>query len=185
MSHVMVDLETLGTKAGCAILSIGAVRFDPENDPKGLMILLPENRFHCAIELQSCLDVGLKIEGGTFYWWMNQKDAARSAIQAQRLELRDALTQFSEFFEPSKYLWGHGASFDQPILEAAYVALPFISDSTPRLPARFSNHRDTRTLFDLAKVKPKRDPNTHHNALADAEAQAIAVLLAYEKVRGA
>ena len=32
MKHIMIDLETLGTVADAAIMSIGAVRFDLDSD---------------------------------------------------------------------------------------------------------------------------------------------------------
>jgi DNA polymerase III epsilon subunit-like protein len=40
MSDVMIDLETLGRRPGCAILSIGAVEFGPAGLGRELYIVL-------------------------------------------------------------------------------------------------------------------------------------------------
>lgn len=184
MHHVMVDLETMGTRAGCAIASIGAVKFDPDKDPAGLGLSLPQNRFHAIVELQSCINLRLHIDASTLYWWLDRTTIARNGIIGgrggeTRIHVTDALKAFTAFFGDAKYLWGHGASFDQPILEAAYHAAKL------KAPCPFWNHRDTRTIFDLAGgIKPERDPAQHHHALYDSEVQAVAVLKAYEKLKG-
>src|SRR3954471_22721479 len=73
--HSMVDLETLGLKAGCAILSIGAcaMRLDTNDQIDG------ENLFYQPIQLQSCLDVGLRIEAQTLTWWMTHESVTHEA----------------------------------------------------------------------------------------------------------
>ena len=44
MEHCMVDLETLGKRAGCPILSIGAVFFDPVEKQLGEEFYVVVNR---------------------------------------------------------------------------------------------------------------------------------------------
>ena len=47
MSHVMIDLETLGSVSDAAIASVGAVLFDPMTDWIG-------DHMHVHVDLDSC-----------------------------------------------------------------------------------------------------------------------------------
>lgn len=169
--HIMIDLETLGTRPGCAIASIGAVAFDPN-------LGAVTETFYAAIDLDSCERAGLKAEIGTVGWWLRQGDAARAALFENTEPLGHALERFALWFrrQGGREVWAHGATFDPPILAAACEAL-----GRP-VPWRYPDVRDTRTLYALAGVQPRRDPATHHNALADAQAQAAAVIEAYAKL---
>lgn len=162
MSDVMIDIETLGTKPGAAILSIGAVMFGMD----GL-----GDTFYAPIDLESCTSAGLTINPATVRWWLQQSDAARAAaIPPKAAPLRQVLMAFQAWFvsQDAKYPWCHGATFDVPILDAAYHACRLAS------PWKFSAVRDTRTLYDLAGVKVDRHAGTYHHALDDAINQAEA-----------
>jgi len=174
----MIDLETLGLKPGSVVLAIGAVKFDPKNDPTGLQISLPKNRLSICINIESSLAWKMSVDASTLYWWLKQSDEARAALAIMPTGLPSALAIFDDFFKGSAFLWGHGAAFDPPMLAAAYNA---ISAETPW---HYSNVRDTRTLFALTGSKVVQDETTKHNALADAEAQAFAVLKAYQALGG-
>lgn len=171
MNHVMLDLETMGKYPGCAIVSIGAVRFDPITKERG-------EEFYAAIDLESCSNAGLTIDPDTVMWWMRQSEPTRLALTLDRKLLRGVLLEFLEFMakKPKSLLWSHGASFDPPILEVAYKACNIV---TPWL---YGNVRDTRTIYDLANVRPDRMAGIHHNALADANNQALAVIESYTKL---
>lgn len=172
MKHVMIDLETMGTDAGCAIISIGAVAFDP------LSGHMDESSFYEAVSLKSCMDIGLTVDPGTVLWWMQQSDEARKAASAGVTMLPRVLADFTGWFtgKGAQFLWCHGATFDAPILAAAYKA------AGHQLPWKFWDVRDTRTIYDLANVRPDRSAGTHHNALDDAKTQALAVIDAYRKL---
>lgn len=68
MPHIMIDLETMGTRPGSAILSIGACSFDPnwlggsdsDHEPGEA-----RRTFYQNITLASCLDAGLTIDAAT------------------------------------------------------------------------------------------------------------------------
>lgn len=171
MTHVMLDLETLGTAPGCAVLSIGAVAFDPQRGTMG-------SEFYSVIDLKSCLDAGLKIEAGTWTWWMGQGDAARAAVTKPGEVLAGVLTGFSRWFGHSNgvEIWCHGANFDEPILAAAYRACGIT------VPWKYWSARDTRTLFALFDIKVDRADGTHHHALDDSKAQARKVVAAYQRL---
>lgn len=170
MKHTMIDLETMGVSAGCAIMSIGAVEFDPDSQTLG-------RTFYRVIDLQSCLDAGLRIDARTLYWWMEQSNQAREALSKDKEPFRDVLEAFTRWLDPTTLIWSHGLTFDLPVLQAAYEKAGLVT------PWKFRNARDTRTIFDLSGVKMGVGAGTYHNALDDARNQADAVIEAYQKLR--
>lgn len=173
--NVMIDLETLGTRAGCVILSIGAAWFDEKQ------ILL---KHHVVVSTQSCLDAGLTIDGQTEIWWASQSEEAKETLYAARRDdatpLGLALYKLRDrVFSENVFIWGNGADFDLPILSAAFVAAGFGGP-----PWKPYNGRCYRTLKNLRPdVAPPEREGTHHNALDDAVFQArhaIALLAALE-----
>lgn len=169
----MIDLETMGTTPGSAIVSLGAVVFDPVSGTLG-------EAFYQVISLESCLKAGLTTEAGTILWWMQQSEAARAQFSLPSAKpLFNTLEDFRAWwqYQGGQFIWGHGANFDEPLLASAYRAI----GSTP--PWKFWDARCTRTIFGLTGERPDRAKGTHHNALDDAKAQAEAVVRAYRKLR--
>jgi exodeoxyribonuclease VIII len=177
----MVDLETLGQRPGCVILSIGAVQFDPKTGKLG-------KKFYKVVRTQSCLDAGLAIDEATQTWWAQQAPEARAVVdQALQkkgtLELAKALTEFGKFIAQSgggARVWGNGSDFDNAILAVAYHKAGL------ELPWKFWNNRCFRTLKSLPPargLKVERE-GTYHNALDDAITQAKHALLIYGALNG-
>ncbi|MDM9619112.1 3'-5' exonuclease [Rhizobium sp. S96] len=163
----MIDIETLGTAPGSVIASIGAVEFDASNGEFG-------RQLYVIVDIESAQRAGLTMDAATVKWWLQQSDAARANTFATGQHINMALIDlqcFIENAEPTR-IWAHSPSFDLVQLDAAYRKTDL------RIPWTFRQHRDTRTLFDLTGVKIQ--PNgTHHDALDDAKAQALAVVEAY------
>lgn len=158
MRHIMVDLETLGTRSNSVIAVIGAVYFDIETGETG-------REFYRQIEIDSCLDFGLKMDLETIEWWFQQSNEAQKEVfnTEDRDHIFPVLQDFSEFVIEDVILWGNSARFDCGLLEDAYHAadLP--------VPWKYWNERDVRTLVSLApeiKENTIRE-GTHHNALDD------------------
>lgn len=171
MNKCMVDLETLGTRAGCAIVSIGAVMFDEMLNQTG-----PE--FYTVVSTKSCLEAGLHKDLDTLKWWAKQPIEARQVLsQADgdaAVSLGAGLVSFNEFIKTSTTgnfidttVWGNGSDFDNAILYAAYAATKQKSGWA------FWNSRCLRTLKSLAPAVPApQRQGVHHNALDDARFQA-------------
>lgn len=187
-TRICVDLETLGTRPGSIIISIGATKFD-ENGPYG-------EPFYMRIDMQSCVDAGLLIDVDTVKWWMKQSDEARAEFQKESVELGYALTKFAVWCDNEEAkerdncncanieLWGNGANFDNSLLKAAYDKIGM------EAPWKFWNDRCYRTLKAMyPHIKMPARTGTHHNALDDAISQvnhlillpAFQELCAYEK----
>lgn len=177
MTDLMIDLETMGTTPGCALVSIGAVRFDLDADgwPQDM-----RHEFYARVSLPSCQRAGLTLEAETLEWWMER--AARWPKNDRPVALAAALGQLSFFVEygqPAvRRVWGHGAAFDPPILAAAYRAAGVAR------PWQYTQVRDTRTLLEAAGL-PTSFPEATHHALEDARVQARAVQQAMRQLRGA
>ncbi len=173
MTNVMLDLETFGTAPGCAILAIGAVQFDPRAGDLGVT-------FYTDVDPVDCQRLGLTVDASTVLWWLAQGDVARATITRQpRQPLATALACFARWFPPgATRLWCHGATFDVPVLDAAYRAAGLPT------PWSYRDVRDTRTLFELTDVTLQRSvTEPAHHALDDAVSQALVVQEAYQKLK--
>lgn len=165
-NHCMVDLETLGTDPYSPILSIGACTFRTDDNAA------ITDAFYQAVDLESCLQLGLRPSASTIKWWMEQSDTARAAAfnDPQAVKLPLALDAFTDWLNsrPVK-LWGNSARFDLGLLEAAYKACG------KEVAWRFTKEACYRTIKSLPGAQPVelQRLGTHHNALDDALSQAL------------
>lgn len=172
--EVVLDLETLGKVAGAALLSIGACTIDGAE------------KFYVAINVESCCEAGLTADIDTVDWWNRQSKAARAAAFSGDTPLEIALELFSRWYNDVQAkatangntlgIWGNGAGFDQPILEAAYRACAM------EVPWSYKELRCYRTLKALLPEVPLgTNIGTAHHALDDAlfEAEHLRRLLAH------
>lgn len=164
MQHVMLDLETLGTRPGDIVLSIGAVKFDAD---AGL-----GEEFYLTIDAESCKAAGLRAQKSTLEWWAKQSPEAREAAFKGEFSLNVALTKFSMWMPPldDAVVWGNGANFDNALLAAAYRAMKMDT------PWKFWNDRCYRTISAMFLRSRVERVGTHHNALDDAKTQALRLI---------
>ena len=177
MNDVMVDLETLGRKAGCVIVAIGAVKFN-----RKLGIIDRDNTFYRAITVESAMRFGLHVDPGTLKWWMQQSPEAQAVFNdPAAVGIQQALVEFAEWVaDDSDYdkikMWGNGASFDNSILSAAYEAVDIIQ------PWHFWNDRCYRTVkSDYPTVQMTRT-GIYHHALDDAMTQATHLCMIQDEI---
>ncbi|HEX5933759.1 MAG TPA: 3'-5' exonuclease [Pseudorhizobium sp.] len=173
MRDLMIDIETLGSRPGSVILTIGAVSFDAETGQMG-------EEFYAAIDPATAAEVGLTTDIATMIWWMKQSDEARQAAFSGLTPIGTALAELGDYVRraDASRVWAKPPSFDLILLEAAFRACGI------DVPWHFRTHRDCRTIFDLTGTL---QPNfgTAHNALDDAKGQAFGVIAAYSKLRQA
>lgn len=178
MLDVMIDLETMSTRSDASIVAIGAVKFDPSAVP-GMF----DSEYYATIDLQSCIDAGMRVDGNTIKWWLKQSDEARSALYREpsehqksteklQLDVMKALSDFWAWYgEESVPTWGNGSSFDLTILGNAYLRW------WTNTPWKFYHEKCFRTLRDEFPNVMRRKPDLAHHALEDAKAQAYTVQL--------
>lgn len=163
-NHVMLDIETLGTRPGDVILSIGAVWFSVEDGIKSSV--------HISIDAESSKAAGLRAQKSTLEWWSKQSDEARAAAFSGELSLESALKQFTMWLPKGDnvVVWGNGANFDNALMAAAYRAIKLPT------PWPYWNDRCYRTISAMfMKTKIER-VGTGHNALDDATTQALRLI---------
>tara|TARA_R100001440_G_C2512772_1_gene118056 strand:+ start:387 stop:914 length:528 start_codon:yes stop_codon:yes gene_type:complete len=159
-THIMVDIETLGTSPKSVIFSIAAIKIK-SNKIAGEFIAHPS--------IESGLKLGFKVQADTLKWWMFQDEEAREQITNSTSDLPTALNDLRHWMGPNNnlYLWGNGADFDNVHLAEAYKACKM------QVPWRFWNSRCFRTLketFPLSETPLQ--VGTKHHALNDALSQA-------------
>lgn len=159
----MLDLETMGQVPGSAFISAGACQFG------GGQIL---KTFYKRIDLQSCMNLGLRVDASTIHWWMKQSDAARAEFREPGIDVCVFLQEFDKWcveIAPDREfeLWGNGSDFDNALLATAY------DYNNLRPPWKYFNNRCYRTVKNLYKTVPvPQFQGVAHNALLDASHQA-------------
>ena len=166
----MTDIESMGTNAGDAILSIGVVPMDLEN-----RLLL--KGFYTKISLESAQDAGFNIDAGTVMWWLQQDAAARAEFDGNHAHpsISTALEKLSQFISSTAQVediseirvWGNGVAMDNVLLNAAFDKCG--------IPRPWTHRGDMcyRTVKNLVPHVPRVAPTVPHHALFDAEAQAL------------
>lgn len=160
LNNVMVDLETMGTRPGSVIVSIGAIEFDPNSARLG-------RTFYQTCSLKSAVLNGLFMDPDTVQWWLQQSDEARKEMFEAKGDLKGTLVAFKHWLGHGEVrMWGCGSDFDNTLLAEAYHR---VGESVPW---KFWNNRCYRTMKSLfPNVRLERE-GTHHNALDDAIHQA-------------
>lgn len=167
-TKVMLDLETLGKTPGSVIVAIGAVKF-----AEGQIL----DRFYERVDAESCVVLGLQMDVSTVMWWLTQDEEARMEITRQGRPLADVLRSFSSWIDdPDAEIWGNGASFDNVLLAEAYDRTGLTR------PWQYWNDRCYRTVKNLHPERSMKRMGTHHNALDDAESQALHLMEILEGV---
>ena len=163
-THVMLDLETLGTAPGSVIISIGAAAFDAHAEDV-------RDTFHQAIDPEDSQKRGLRIDAATTLWWVDpdRDEARRRWLALERVDLDSALIGFTQWLERFGHdwaIWGNGSDFDQVLLGVAYKV------SGLEVPWTHKQVRCFRTLKALFPFHEPEQTGTLHDALSDAIHQA-------------
>lgn len=165
----MLDLESLGTRPGDAVISVGGVLFDRETKSIG-------PGFRANLDIEQVLSSGFGVTGGTLKFWFEQSDEARQQavenpqnVAAVLMGMAEFLTQGEGGVNQSMRVWGNGAAFDNVLLREMYQRLGM------QEPWEFWNDRCFRTLKNEHPRRKELEPDfkgEKHNAYADAVHQA-------------
>ncbi len=164
--HLMIDLETMGNGSNSVICSIGAVEFNLDTGELG-------KEFYEKVSIQSCLNIGLQVDGSTIEWWLQQSEKARmELVTGKRLDIAIVLSSFQYFMSTidgmNVQVWGNGARFDLGILQDAYRKSGY-----SKIPWDFRKERDVRTLVSARPKIKEHYPFTgvEHNPIDDCKYQ--------------
>ena len=169
---VMLDLETLGTRPDCVILTLGAVKFDPYT------LAEPGPGLYLRIDADEQIARGREVQEDTLQWWMKQDEAVREEAigENDRVSVEEMYRQLNRFLVGVNNIWAQGPVFDIAILENIYRQYGWPT------PWQFWQISDSRTLFKVHGDPRPKGREGHHNALADCVYQAQAVQTVYKNL---
>ena len=172
-THAMIDLETLGTTPDTVALTIGGVKFDPNN------ISPSKDYFYHRFDVDEQLDRGRSVDNSTIEWWGNQPaDIREEALgDADRTTVLDVLKALNKWCVGVDAIWAQGPAFDIVILEHMFRQYEH------HVPWPFWKIRDSRTLFQIMPKDPRKEIDFDaHNALEDCKVQARCVQKTLQKL---
>lgn len=164
--HAMIDLETLATDTRATVLTIGGVKFDPNQ------IAPVYDNFYFRLNVDEQLDLGRSVDPDTLDWWAKQDTAVMEEALGDdnRTSVTDVLDAMKKWMVGVDCLWAHGVAFDVVLMETLY------KDYGRPHPWPFWRVKDSRTLFGILPKDPRKTKTFEaHNALEDAKIQALCV----------
>ncbi len=174
-NHIVIDLETHGTKVNAPIIAIGAVRFNPSTGQI-------TGEFYQNIDWKSALAVeGVEADPKTITWWQQQDPAAKENLMQNQIDINSALDNFTAWLPEEPIVWGNGATFDIGILEFHYWG---------EEKWFFKNVRDMRTIEHLGRALLNYSIKQHpffgirHSALDDSINQATYISMVWKALAG-
>lgn len=170
---VMLDLETLGYRPECVILSLGAVKFDSSGT------IFENQKLYIKPDVDQQLELGRVVDQSTLEWWAQQpEDIREEALTDQgRINLEQFRAQLNKFLVGVDEIWCQGPVFDICILENFYRSREW------SIPWNYWQICDSRTIFKVHGDSRKRDTKTAHNALEDCLTQARALIQVLQKFK--
>ena len=178
MKHIMVDIETLSTAVNAAVLSIGAVEFDPFTG----QIL---RTFYHELDLSD--QDNRHVDLNTVQWWFKQcqENPVNFELMTKHNREKDGVTfalhKLGEFINGCvEYAMTRVEGYEKlsiyacdPDFDIAILNDLYKEHNLPS-PWRYSELRSVRTVRDLTKIAgmdiPQQEAN--HNALDDCIRQA-------------
>lgn len=168
-THVMIDIETLGTDPDAVVLTIGGVKFDPFNESRGTW-----DPFYYTLEIEEQETNGRTICDNTINnFWMkpeNVEEFEKAISPEGRTPVDDVLEELRKWQLHCDGLWAWGNDFDFKILDHLY------KNYDRNIPWPFYRKEDARSVCNFMPKDPRRDyGRTTHNAMEDCIKQVYAV----------
>ena len=201
-THVMLDLETLGVGPFPALLSVGALKFDPHGED----VDMTQRSFYATVDVADCMHLGATVDVDTLMWWMKpEHGAARvwafhhpnfphhapppiscEAIAHRFITWLHINSETGSHIPRDMCVWSHGLNFDVAIVQRYFAAVG------KAWPLGHRAGRDTRTLLELADLHnaegaesiriPMPPQGIKHHPVWDCYLQARAVQEAYRQI---
>ena len=165
-THAMIDLETLDVLPTATVLTIGGVKFNPNE------ISEPTQPFYYRFNVDEQLDKGRTTSESTLEWWGKQAEDVREEAlgDGNRTPVLEVLQALNKWCVGVDTIWCQGPAFDIVILEDMFRSYDH------HVPWPFWKINDSRTLFGIMPTDPRKAINfAAHNALEDCKVQALCV----------
>ena len=173
MKSVMIDIETMDLTEQAAIVSIGAVPFDPVTG------FISDSTFYTELAWKK---QGRLIDSGTSAWWDDREEAARACLNGKE-KLEKALNALVKWIDPNVIIWANDPLFDIGILNNAYrqcgIAEPWKHWNVA------GSYRALKLQYEWLRGGLDRSKaGNAHNALDDARNQAVDVCKMWKAIHG-
>ena len=128
--------------------------------------------FYERIDIQTCLDLGLFVQGDTLKWWFDQDKEAQQELFIDTQNISKVLYDFKMFINELKpanlQVWGNSNRFDLGILAKAYYVA-----GHKEIPWKYAMERDVRTLVSFNPIIKQNELFTgvKHNPIDDCKHQ--------------
>ena len=180
MKHIMVDIETLSTAVNAAVLSIGAVEFDPMSGKI-------EREFYSELDLAN--QAGRHIDVNTMQWWIKQCLVNTDNIEFLTKHNREKDGVSYALIRLLNFVYGYdevtakvtrGDGYEKiavwacdPDFDLAILADLYKEHKLP-VPWKYSEAKSVRTVRMLTQIAGMEIPaqEADHNALNDCIRQA-------------
>jgi hypothetical protein len=152
-THAMIDLETLDVLPTATVLTIGGVKFNPNE------ISEPTQPFYYRFNVDEQLDKGRTTSESTLEWWGKQAEDVREEAlgDGNRTPVLEVLQALNKWCVGVDTIWCQGPAFDIVILEDMFRSYDH------HVPWPFWKIKDSRTLFgQLIHAKQLTLPHTMH-----------------------
>lgn len=185
LSHVVIDIETLGLGLRPVIIAIGAVALDEHYEVIG--------RFYRAIRGDN--QPGREMDFDTVKWWVtkNSHEAQQAVFNDHATSLRQAVITFNAWVthhigaDPHVQFWGKGPEFDNVIWREA-IATNY-PGGNPEILSKVWTYRNNQSLRTVERMVKSLgltvevpDTGIAHHALHDAEWEAEYLRQAMHKI---
>lgn len=143
---IMVDLETLGTKADSTIFQISAVAFDITSGDH-------LNIYDRTADISKNENWEMNVSGSTIKWWLNvNKELFTKLLHQGKGSSRELLEDFHEWLSGlgrhfEIHLWSNGILFDNNMIRTQFENMGL------QYPVKYKHDRDLRTLVDLTTAR--------------------------------
>jgi hypothetical protein len=152
LTHIVIDVETLGLYQDAIVLSLGAVgfQFDPDAHPN--FDKLVSTGINIKFDIKDQMRAGRAMTDSTVEWWKGQDEAAKAILRPspEDRSMVDGLTEFADWVKNMKtynykesFVWSRGTYFDFPKVEHMYM------QSNIPVPYNGWKIRDVRTFIDV------------------------------------
>lgn len=173
MKHVMLDLETEGTRPGCVIRTISAWKFDPYTEA------VDPDYFTVVLDTEEQRGRGLLTDEATLTWWKSLPENVQLISTEDPQPVQMALESLSRWWPQDGTFWANDPSFDKSILEHLFTVYGIL------FPWSYKSARCVRTIFELSNLDKEMVPKDglkEHVGLDDALWQVRAVQMGIEKI---
>lgn len=168
----MIDIETVGTVAGCVVLSIGYLEFLPKGKDDFFSLVGSKRSHIYQLDMKEQVDLGYKIDPDTMGWWANQSEEARVRAfdTPANSTLLQALTKLQSLLAEVDDIWSYG-----------YMDVSMLNYMSRKETGKdlffYRKFNDLRTVTKLMEFKWDEKPvgMVAHDPLHDCVAQALAV----------